>query len=128
MLPPSLTIAGLDAVPGFRHWFRYCLHDRDFRPLRAGDDADARLLGYYTAKPLYGKLDARGRVDRSAGFDGGIIALFVPSPARSWKHARLLRTRIARDRVVGVDGRRNWPAIRRAAETAIRRSLRRAAD
>jgi hypothetical protein len=123
MLPPSLAIAGVDAVPGFRHWFRYRLHRDDFHPLRADDGADARLLGYYTAKPLYGKLDASGRVDRSAGFDGGIVALFVPSPARSWKRARLLRTRIPRDRVAGIDGRRNWPAIRRAAETAIRRSI-----
>ena len=123
MLPPSLAIAGLDAVPGFRHWFRYRLHRGDFHPLRAEDRAGARLLGYYTAKPLYGKFDASGRVDRSAGFDGAIVALFVPSPARSWKGARLLRTRIPRDRVAGADGRRNWPAIRRAAETAIRRSI-----
>lgn len=128
MLPASLAIAGLDAVPGFRHWFRYRLHGGDFHPLCAEDGADARLLGYYTAKPLYGKLDARGRVDRSAGFDGSIAVLFVPSPARSWKRARLLRARIPRDRVVGIDGRRNWPAIRRAAETAIRRALRRMAD
>jgi hypothetical protein len=27
-----------------------------------------------------------------------------------------------RDRIIGADGRRNWPAIRRAAETAIRRA------
>ena len=128
MLPPSLDIAGLDAVPGFRHWFRYRLHDHDFHPLRAHAGADARLLGYYTAKPLYGKLDARGRIDRSAGFDGGIIALFVPSPVRSWKRARLLRARMPRDRIIGADGRRDWPAIRRAAETAIRRALRRAAN
>lgn len=123
MLPPSLDIAGLDELPGFRHWFRYRLHDRDFHPLHAEGGADARLLGYYTAKPLYEKLDASGRVDRSAGFDGRIVALFVPSPARSWKRARLLRTRIPRDQVAGIDGRRNWPAIRRAAETAIRRSI-----
>ena len=123
MLPPSLAISGLDALPGFRHWFRYRLHGRDFHPLRADDGAGARLLGYYTAKPLYGRLDAGGRVDRSAGFDGAIVALFVPSPARSWKRARLLRTRIPRGRVVGSDGRRDWPAIRRAAETAIRRSI-----
>ena len=82
----------------------------------------ARLLGYYAAKPLYGKLDARGRIDRSAGFDGGIIALFVPSPARSWKRARLVHARMPRDRIIGADGRRNWPAIRRTAEAAIRRA------
>jgi hypothetical protein len=127
MLPPSLDIAALDAVPGFRHWFRYRLHDGDFHPLRTDAGADARLLGYYAAKPRYGRLDARGRVDRGAGFDGGIVALFVPSPARSWKRARLVHARMPRDRIIGTDGRRNWPAIRRAAETAIRRAMQRAA-
>lgn len=112
-----------EEVPGFAHWFRYPLHAHDFHPLRAGDDAHASLLGYYAAKPLYGKLDAHGRVDRSAGLNGEVVAVFVPSPARSWRHARLVRARMPRRRVRRADGTRNWPAIRRAAEAAIRRSL-----
>lgn len=120
-LPRTLDPEALPrALPGYAHWFRYPLHDSDFRPLRGGD---GRLLGYYAAKPLYGRLDAHGRVDRSAGLSGEVAAVFVPSPARSWRSARLLRTRMPRDRVRRADGRRNWPAIRRAAEAAIRRSI-----
>lgn len=123
-LPRSLDPADLRrALPGFAHWFRYPLRAHDFHPLRANDDVGACLLGYYAAKPLYGKLDAHGRVDRRAGFNGEVVAVFVPSPARSWRRARLLRTRMPRDRVRRADGTRNWPAIRRAAEAAIRRSL-----
>lgn len=121
MLPCALDPSRI-AVPGFRHWFRYRLHRSDFRPLR--EKTESRLLGYYAAKPLYGRLDAQGRVDRSSGPDGSIVAVFVPSPARSWKRARLLRTKIPRQRVVRADGRRDWAAIRDAAERAIRRSLR----
>ena len=123
-LPHSLDPADLRrALPGFAHWFRYPLHAHDFHPLRATDDAGARLLGYYAAKPLYGKLDAHGRVDRRAGFSGEVVAVFVPSPARSWRRARLLRARMPRRRVRRADGTRHWPAIRRVVEVAIRRSL-----
>lgn len=122
-LPRSLDPADLrHSLPGFARWFRYPLHADDFHPLRASDDAGARLLGYYAAKPLYGKIDARGRVDRSAGFNGEVVAVFLPSPARSWRRARLISTRMPRHRVRRADGTRNWPAIRRAAEVAIRRS------
>ena len=116
-------------LPGFAHYFRYPLQRRDFHPLRADADAEtvvaakARLLGYYAAKPLYGALDDRGRVDRSAGFNGELVAVFVPSPARSWRHARLVHARMPRDRVRRVDGKRNWPAIRRVLEATIRQSV-----
>jgi hypothetical protein len=121
-LPRSLDPAALAAaLPRFRHYFRYPLHARDFRALR--DAADRRLLGYYAAKPLYGQLDARGRVDRGAGFNGEVMAVFVPSPARSWKRARLVRARMPREQVRRADGRRNWPAIRRVVERAILRAL-----
>ena len=124
MLPRSLDPAHI-VVPEFRHWFRFPLHAGDFREVRAdARDPHSRLLGYYVAKPLYGRLDARGRVDRSGGLDGGIVALFVPSPARSWRRARLLHTRIAPARVVRADGRRDWRAIRQAAERTIRRNAR----
>ncbi len=122
-LPRSLDPDALPgALPGFAHWFRYRLHGRDFRALRADGDR-GRLLGYYAAKPLYGRVDARGRVDRSAGFSGEIVAVFVPSPARSWRRAKLVCARMPRDGVRRADGRRDWPAIRRAAAAMIRRSL-----
>lgn len=121
-LPRALDPAALAAtLPRFRHYFRYPLPARDFHALR--DDTDARLLGYYAAKPLYGHLDTHGRVDRSAGFNGEVMAVFVPSPARSWKRARLVHARMPRQQVQRADGRRNWPAIRRAAERAIVRAL-----
>lgn len=121
-LPPSLDPAALPrAMPGFGHWFRYPLHRHDFHALR---NAQARLLlGYYSAKPLYGKLDANGRVDRSAGFDGRVAGVFVPSPARSWVQAELFFTEMAKQDVTRADGRRNWPAINAAAERELRARL-----
>ena len=126
MLPDSLDPHDLPAqLAGFAHWFRYPLHAHDFHPLR---DAESQLLrGYYTAKPLYGKLDARGRVDRSAGFDGRIAGVFVPSPARSWRQAELFFAEMPKTEVARADGRRNWPTINAAAERALRRSLAKSA-
>ena len=121
MLPRSLDPERLASVPGFRHLFRYPLHTGDFHPLRT----DGHLLGYYAAKPLYGRLDRRGRVERSAGFDGRIAAVFVPSPARSWRRARLVLARAPRDRLRRADGRRNWPLIRSTIERALRRQVAR---
>ena len=115
MLPPSLDLAQLDAVPGFRHCFRYRLHGDDFRPLRE----QARLRGYYAAKPLYGTLTRSGRVDRNAGFNGQVAAVFVPSPARSLRHAQLVFARMDPAQVRRRDGRRSWPKIREVAERAI---------
>lgn len=123
-LPRSLDPGALRrVVPGFAYWFRYPLRADDFHPLRADADARARLLGYYATKPLYGKFDGHGRVDRSGGFNGAIVALFVPSPARAWRHARLVHARMPRQLIRRAHGSRNWPAIRRTAEAAIRRSL-----
>lgn len=115
MLPPSLDLTQLAAVPGFRHYFRYPLEDRDFRPLRE----QAHLRGYYAAKPLYGTLTSTGRVDRNAGFNGQVAAVFVPSPARSLRRAQLVFARMDPAQVQRRDGKRNWPAIRSVAERAI---------
>ena len=41
----------------------YPLYTSDFYQLRE----HRRLRGYYASKPLYGRTDARGRVDRNAG-------------------------------------------------------------
>lgn len=125
MLPPSLDPTALEAIPGYRHYFRYPLHGHDFHALRTAprEQANARLLGYYAAKPLYGQLDGQGRVDRSAGFSGEVVTLFVPSPARSWRHASLLHARMPCDRVRRDDGKRNWPAILATARGAILRAM-----
>jgi hypothetical protein len=118
VLPPSLDPRDLPRqLAGFSHWFRYPLHARDFHPLRDGQSQ--RLRGYYTAKPLYAGLDARGRVDRSAGFDGRIAGVFLPSPARSWRQAQLFFANMPKKEVARADGKRNWPAINAAAERAL---------
>ena len=118
-LPASLDPAQLaDQVTDFGYWFRYPLHRHDFHPLR--DTHAARLLGYYSAKPLYARVDAQGRVDRASGFDGRIAGVFVASPARSWRQAELFFATMPASAVAGRDGKRNWPAINAAAERALR--------
>lgn len=96
-------------------YFRYPLHSKDFHELRD----DNRLLGYYTAKPLYGKLTSEGRVDRMAGYNGEIAIIFLPSPARSAGKATLLFTKVSSSSVM-KNGKRNWKAIHEAAEERIR--------
>lgn len=96
-----------------RHYFRYELREEDFRP---ATNALGRTLGHYYAKPLYGRLDGRGRVDKSAGFNGEIaIAFAEPEGGR----LTLLFTRLPEGEIARPDGRRNWPAIREAARRRI---------
>lgn len=114
-VPGNIDLRALRRIPEFAFYFRYPLHHADFAQLRL----NGRLRGYYAAKPLYGKLKASGRVDRSAGFDGQVAVIFIPSPARSLKSAQLLVTRMPKSRVTRSDEKRNWPAIRAAAEAAI---------
>ena len=122
MLPNSLDPRDLPSrLADFSHWFRYPLHAQDFHPLR--DAQSHALRGYYSAKPLYAKLDARGRVDRGSGFDGRIAGVFVPSPARSWRQAELFFADMPKADVARADGKRNWPAIHAAAERELRRKI-----
>ncbi|SRR5579884_13600 len=103
--------------PQIAFYFRYPLHPSDFRELHEGD----HILGRYAAKPLYGRLTPEGRVDRSAGFNGQIAILFLPARVRTARAARLILTRMPKEKVRLANGRRNWPAIRVAAERAIRK-------
>lgn len=122
MLPRSLDPRDLPSqLAGFSHWFRYPLHPHDFHALR--DVQSNALRGYYTAKPLYAELDARGRVDRGSGFDGRIAGVFLPSPARSWRQAELFFAEMPKTEVVRADGKRDWAAINAAAERALRRMI-----
>lgn len=114
-LPKSIDPQALRRMRTFAFYFRYPLHRDDFAEVIV----DHRLRGYFTAKPLYGKRTAAGSVDRSAGFNGEVAAIFIPSPARSLKRAELLVTRMPRAEVTLANGKRNWQAINRAAEAAI---------
>lgn len=112
------TIDTLRRKPEVRFYFRYRLRPEDFSELR---DAGGRVLGWYTAKPLYDRLTAQGRVDRRGGYSGRLALLFVP-PSGEPAARRLLFTRMPPEQVT-AHGRRNWPAIRAAAEHALHQAL-----
>lgn len=105
----------LRRVPRISYYFRYPLHRSDFHDLKVGGS----LRGHYTAKPLYGRLTPSGHVDRSAGYNGDVAALFVPAEARSVDDASLVIAHIDPAEVVLASGRRNWRTIRSAAEHEI---------
>ena len=111
----AVDLAELRRLPRIAHYFRYPLRQGDFHELRV----DGHLRGYYAAKPLYGRLTPDGRVDRAGGFNGEVAAIFLPARARTAKAAKLVLTRMAPAAVTLPNGRRNWPAIRAAAERAI---------
>ncbi len=119
----DVDLAALRRMPEIAYYFRYPLHHTDFHEVRIAD----RLRGRYAAKPLYGRLTPRGTVDRSAGYNGQVAVIFLPARARNVRTARLLLTRMPRSQVTLPNGRRNWPAIRVAAERAVRRALARGA-
>jgi hypothetical protein len=116
----SFNLHELRRVPRFSYYFRYPLSHSEFREVRG---SNGRLLGRYAAKPLYGRLTREGKVDRSAPFNGQVAVMFIPARARSGRAGRLILARMPRDEGARPDGRRNWPAIRAAAERAVRRSL-----
>jgi hypothetical protein len=119
----NFNLAALRRDPRIAFYFRYPLHHDEFRELREGPRG--RLLGRFVAKPLYGRLTAEGKVDRSAGFNGQVAVLFIPAGARAPRSAQLLLTRMPRKWVTLPNGRRNWGAIREAAERAARRQAAR---
>lgn len=108
--------------PQIAFYFRYPLRQRDFHKLYE----NGRVLGRYAAKPLYGRLTNEGKVDRSAGFNGQVAIIFIPTLARRAAAVRLLFTEMPPGDVTLANGHRNWLAIRRAAKRAIRRAIARA--
>ena len=115
----DIDLADLQRQPRVSRYFRYRLHRRDFHELGLKD----RPLGHYAAKPLYARLTPQGRVDRSSGYSGEVAALFVPREATTPDAARLILARMDPRRVAHPGGRRNWRAIRAAAEGGIREVL-----
>jgi hypothetical protein len=89
----------------FRHYFRYRLHENDFGP---ATDGQGGILGHFYAKPLYGRLDDRGRVDKSAGFNGEIaIAFAEPDEGRLTLYSLAYRTKRSSEPTVPRIGRRS---------------------
>ena len=119
----NFDLAPLRRDPQVAYYFRYPLRHEDFQEIRR----DGRLLGYATAKPLYGRLTPEGKVDRTAGFNGQVAVIFLQSPARSGRRPALLLTAMPPTEVTRADGKRNWPAIHAAAEAAVLARLRPAA-
>jgi hypothetical protein len=113
----KVNLNELAKVPRFKFYFRYKLRHNDFHEVRNS----RRLLGRYAAKPLYGQLTAKGRVDRSVGFNGKIAVIFIPARARAAKNVKLVLTRLRKDRITLPNGHRNWAAIKARAEQAIRK-------
>lgn len=119
MMLRDLNLDALRRIPRISYYFRYPLHYSDFHELRE----QGRLRGHYTAKPLHGRLTPKGRVDRSASYRGDVAALFVPVDAQTTADVRVVVTHMAPRRITLTTGRRNWPAIRMAAEQGIRDAL-----
>ena len=89
----------------FRYYFRYKLHEKDFRP---AIDGQGHTLGHFYAKPLYGRLDDRGQVDKSAGFNGEIaIAFAEPDEGRLTLYSLAYRTKRSSEPTVPRIGRRS---------------------
>jgi len=97
-----------------RYYFRYRLHGKDFKEVKR----DGKVLGHYAAKPLYGRFMPDGRVDRSAGYNGKVAVLFISSVKDSLPE--VIITEIPKDNVLLESGKRNWGAIRKAAEEAVK--------
>lgn len=86
-------------------------------------EIDKKLRGHYTAKPLYGKLTAEGRVDKTSGFNGDIAALFVPLAAQNPQDARLYIAHTESAAIVDARGQKNWPVINNIAAQYIKEQI-----
>ena len=115
----DLDLEELRKIPRFSFYFRYPLHRNNFYDLEIKN----RLRGHYTAKPLYGRLTAEGRVDKSAGFNGDIAALFVPLDAETVQEAELFITHTDPIKIVTSEGTKNWKAINAIAEQSIKKRI-----
>lgn len=114
--PAQSYLDSLRADARIRDCFRYRLRPGDFHTLHEA----GRRLGAYAVKPLYARLHADGRVDRTSRFSGTLAILFIPADARRAEQASLLFAHLAPSLITDADGKRNWRAIRAAARAAIR--------
>lgn len=115
----SFKLTALRSDPRIGFYFRYPLYHSEFREVR--DPKDQHLIGRFAAKPLYGRLTATGKVDRSEGLNGQIAVVFIPARARSVLSAKLYLTRVKAQKITLSNGKRNWQVIRAAAVRTILR-------
>lgn len=101
------------------YYFRYPLHRNNFHDLKIRD----HIYGYYTAKPLYGRLTPEGRVDKSAGFNGDMAVLYVPLEAKTSDEVELFILHIAPKDIQLPTGKRNWKKINEVAVESITKRL-----
>ena len=116
----DFDMKALRKIPRVSYYFLYLLHTKDFRDL----EICGKLRGHYTAKPLYGRMTKDGYVDKTAGFNGDIAALFIPIEAKALEEAELLITHMEVNHITLPAGRKNWPLIHSVAEKAIKEALK----
>lgn len=101
------------------YYFRYPLHRKDFHEFKIEDN----IRGHYTAKPLYGRLTPKGRVDKSAGFNGDIAVLYVPMDAKVSEDVELFISHTTPKDIRLPNGKRNWEKINAIAVKSITERL-----
>lgn len=115
----DMQLSALRKTPRIGYYFRYPLYRKDFREIRKHD----RICGHYAAKPLYGRLTKDGHVDKSAGFNGDVAALFIPMDATRPDQAELFLAHTDPKRLILSNGRKNREVIYEVAEQRIKRAL-----
>ena len=111
----DIDLKNIRKVRRIGYYFRYPLHRSDFHELTL----KGKLRGHYTAKPLYGRLTSEGRVDKSAGFNGDIAALFISLDAAHVQDVQLYITYTDPEEIQTKDGKKDWEVINRAAQQVI---------
>lgn len=112
-------LKALNKIRRLSYYFRYPLHRHDFHELTI----ESRLYGHYAAKPLYGRLKADGRVDKSAGLNGDIVALFLSVEAETIHDAQIFIAHTDPARIVRPDGGKNRDEINAVAAQHIRKEI-----
>ncbi len=115
----DLDLEKLHKTPRIGYYFRYTLHRSNFHELKIGN----HIYGHFTAKPLYGRLTAQGRVDKSAGFNGDVAIIFVPSAVKTLDDVELFVAHTTPASIQLPGGKRNWKVINETAAKFITTQL-----
>ena len=115
----DLDLKELRKISRIGYYFRYDLHRHDFHELTY----KRSVRGHYAAKPLYGQMTPKGRVDTSGSFNGDVAALFVPISAKTAKDVQLFITHTNPATLTLENGKKNWKVINSTAGRYIKRKL-----